>query len=183
MDESKTFPSVRDVVPGLERLFSFQYDDEYEHEYKKKLSLWNDKFYLLKLAKENHILLTEIDSFITDIFCDRELLRQNLDQLTINDCLYDGFQCLENYSMNIEKLEASKMKIYNPLRRQLSRLRLYALRYDNKKYIITGGAVKFTLKMKDHKDTLFELSRLSSCRKYLIDNNLDEDLIEDNLYD
>ena len=47
-------------------------------------------------------------------------------------------------------------------------LRLYAIRLESGRYIITGGAIKLTATMQEREHTLEELNNLNRVRDYLI---------------
>ena len=47
-------------------------------------------------------------------------------------------------------------------------LRLYAIRLESGRFIITGGAIKLTATMQEREHTLEELNKLNKVRDYLI---------------
>ncbi len=47
-------------------------------------------------------------------------------------------------------------------------LRLFAIRLESGRYILTGGAIKLTAKMQAREHTLAELARLNQVRDFLI---------------
>ena len=49
---------------------------------------------------------------------------------------------------------------------------MYAIRIDNNCFVITGGAIKMSQKMQDHKDTQEELKKLNKAKDYLADNDV-----------
>ena len=180
---NEELPEIKDVGIINSRLYSFRYDNLFTSEFEKKLHEWKDRFHLLKKAKENNIFKSEIDSFITEIFFDREILRKSLCDFTENNSLCEAFRPLKNFTQTLASLESSKMRIVVKEEKRLSRLRLYALRCDGLKYIITGGAIKFTLRMEDHIDTLFELERFEFCKNFLSSNENGINFMEEILYD
>ena len=48
------------------------------------------------------------------------------------------------------------------------KVRLYAIRLESGRYIITGGAIKLTATMQEREHTLEELNKLNRVRDYLI---------------
>jgi hypothetical protein len=63
-------------------------------------------------------------------------------------------------------------------------IRLYAIKIESNYYIITGGAIKQSMKMKAHPDTNDELKKLDSCRSYFIEHGvIDADSFNDFLYE
>lgn len=166
-----------------EKLYSFKYDTFYKSVYEKKLYEWQDFDHIYEKAIENDIDITLIDKFFDEIFYDREFFKNEIERCIENDSLFDIFKSLNNYSTQIISYEQSKAKIYIKNHKRLSRLRLYSLRVNNKCFVITGGAIKFTQRMEDHPDTLEELNKLKNGREYLIDNKFNEDDIIDNLFE
>lgn len=59
-------------------------------------------------------------------------------------------------------------KVKGRYRTHVSWLRLYAIRLESGRYIITGGAIKLTATMREREHTLTELTRLNKVRDYLI---------------
>ena len=58
-------------------------------------------------------------------------------------------------------------------------LRIYAIKIESNCYIITGGAIKLTRTMQEHRDTLIELQKLNKLKNFLIHQGiLDKDSIE-----
>lgn len=166
-----------------ERLFSFKYDDLYNCVYERKLYEWQDFEYIYNKALENDIDVTLIDQFFDEIFFDREFFKNEIEKCVEQNTLFEVFKSLNNYSSRITSYEESKAKIYVQDQKRLSRLRLYSLRVNNTCFVITGGAIKFTLKMEDHPDTLEELNKLKIGRQFLIDIDFNEDDITDNLFE
>lgn len=61
-------------------------------------------------------------------------------------------------------------------------LRIYAIKLEPGKYIITGGAIKLTATMQEREHTLRELQNMEKVRQFLIANNvIDEDAFQDYL--
>lgn len=166
-----------------EKLYSFKYDNYYNSVYERKLDEWQDFEYIYSKAYENNIDEKLIDQFFNEIFFDREFLKNKIDVCSNNNTLFDIFKNLNDYSTQIEPFEKSKAKIYIQYQKRLSRLRLYSLRVNNSCFVITGGAIKFSLRMEDHPDTLEELNRLKSCRQFLLDEDFNEDDIIENLFE
>jgi len=55
-------------------------------------------------------------------------------------------------------------------------LRIYALKFGEDKYIITGGAIKLTDNMVEREHTREELRKLEACKRFIIDEGIvDED--------
>lgn len=55
-------------------------------------------------------------------------------------------------------------------------LRIYAIKLEQGVYIITGGAIKLTLRMDEREHTRRELEKMEKVRQYLLEENIvDED--------
>ena len=162
-----------------QQLYSFKYEHNTISEYDKKFEEWGDFDYIYTKAVENDL---DFDTFFNEIFFDREYMRGKILEAIEDNSLIDLFTNLHNRSTSIEKFEESKLKLKVIDRNyKLSRLRLYALRIKTNCFIVTGGAIKFTQEMSSHPDTKFELARLKECRKYLVDQEYEEDSILENI--
>jgi hypothetical protein len=47
---------------------------------------------------------------------------------------------------------------------------MYAIKIDDDCFLVTGGAIKMSLYMKDHRDTKEELRKLEKAKAFLKDN-------------
>ena len=56
--------------------------------------------------------------------------------------------------------------------RHQSWLRIYAIKIEPGVYLVTGGAIKLTVKMEERSHTLEELAKLERVRNYLLDNGV-----------
>lgn len=66
--------------------------------------------------------------------------------------------------------------------KHISWLRLYAIKLDDGKFVITGGAIKLTHRMEERAHTIAELLRLDQVRNFLIAEGVyDADSFEDYL--
>ena len=55
-------------------------------------------------------------------------------------------------------------------------LRIYAIKFEQGVYVITGGVIKLTLKIEEREHTRIELKKLEMVRQYLLAENIvDED--------
>lgn len=98
------------------------------------------------------MISNELECLIMDLDPD-----VNLDEL---------FRPLENTRLSEVLLGREKVK--GRYRTHVSWLRLYAIRLESGRYIITGGAIKLTATMREREHTLTELTRLNKVRDYLI---------------
>jgi hypothetical protein len=60
----------------------------------------------------------------------------------------------------------------NKSKARQSWLRIYALRIEERAYIITGGSIKLTAIMSEREHTKRELLKLERCRNFLIDQGI-----------
>lgn len=151
------------------KLFAFQYEDQYENELSRLLKLWTDTEYIYR--------------FITDNIADFPAT-ENIDELTvelmadadeINDVLYglahDDSDHLESFFRPLNNQEYQWVE----LSRQKGRrnfLRIYGLKIDQNCFVITGGAIKLTKLMQDREHTNSELKKLNAGRDYLRANGV-----------
>ena len=85
----------------------------------------------------------------------------NLDEL---------FRPLENTRLSEVLLGREKAK--GQYHTHASWLRLYAIRLESGRYIITGGAIKLTATMQEREHTLEELHKLNKVRDYLLSQGI-----------
>lgn len=69
------------------------------------------------------------------------------------------FHPLDDNTLNFKELSKAKSK--------RNWLRFYAIKIEDNKFLITGGAIKLTHKMKDHQTTRDELTKLEKNKKRL----------------
>lgn len=55
-------------------------------------------------------------------------------------------------------------------------LRIYALKFGEDKYVITGGAIKLTDNMSEREHTREELRKLEACKRFIIDEGIVDDV-------
>jgi hypothetical protein len=150
-----------------DKLFSFQYENEEENEYDRLIELWSDTLYLYEFLKENKQDLPKgysIESLINQIV-------ENSNR--IDDVLLNGVEN-NNFELFFKSLnnQEYKTKILSKQKGRKSYLRIYALKIDTNCYVITGGAIKFTLLMEERLHTKNELAKIEKCRNYLKENGV-----------
>ena len=59
--------------------------------------------------------------------------------------------------------------------RHTSWLRIYAIKLSEGVYVITGGAIKLTLKMEEREHTKLELAKMERVRSFLLNENIIDD--------
>ena len=134
---------------------------------------WTSVSFLRRFAKDNKIL--DVYAFIQKIT--KEVA--SIDNLFIRYVQQKGnidnyFRPLSNSEYLDKVLSLQKGKINTQM------LRIYAIKIESNCYIITGGAIKLTRTMQEHRDTLIELQKLNKLKNFLINEGiLDKDSIEE----
>ncbi|RPD96167.1 hypothetical protein EGM88_10785 [Aureibaculum marinum] len=142
---------------------SEEYDD---CEYDRLLNLWTDVSYLYQYAKDNGV--KNIDKFVKARLKDAETIEDFLDELIEDDIPLDKyFHQLDNNETGFKLLSLRKGKTS-----MKDSLRLYAIKIDDDCFLITGGAIKMSLKNKDHKDTREEMKKIAKVKSFLQDNGV-----------
>ena len=141
--------------------------DEYDiNEYDRLLDLWTDVSYLHQYAKDNGI--KDIDKFVKARLKDAEIIEDFLDELIEDNIPLDKyFHQLDNNETGYTLLSLRKGKTSNK-----DGLRLYAVKIDDDCFLITGGAIKMSLKNKDHKDTRVEMKKIAKVKSFLQENGV-----------
>lgn len=155
-----------------ENLFAFHYENEAENEYERLMNLWTDVEFLYSFAKNNQI--PDIIFFVENILKDAEEIQDILEKISTNDeplgYYFEPLKLSENY--RILSLQKGK--------RPGRRLWLYAIKIDTNCFVITGGAIKMSQKMKEHSHTATELEKLEWARNFLIEKGV---VNEDSFYE
>lgn len=169
-------------------LYSIQYDSQEEDEYTRLLyTEWNDVEKLLAFMQENKNVLEENSTWnsIKDpylatkqVIQEAEELKQRFQELKENTqiCKQPDFDNHFKYLNGKYKYlyELIPMKSYGCGRPSL--LRIYAIKLDTNKYLITGGGIKLcdTIQespgIKDH-----VLQNIDRVRSFLRENDIDEE--------
>ena len=89
------------------------------------------------------------------------------------------FHPLENYRTVDMLLGKEKARLERKVRHS-SWLRIYAIKLSEGIYVITGGAIKLTLKMEEREHTRLELVKMEKVRSFLLNENIidDESFVE-----
>ena len=147
-------------------LYAFKHPGEAEDEFSRLFSCWTDPEWLRAYFIENNNLLS-YEQLTISVAVERtmELADKLYDLLEENRHHLDAcFQHLKNTTISTKPLAKQKAK--------KKWLRLYAVKIDAKHYIITGGAIKQSLEMKDHELTNRELTKLEQCVAWLQENGV-----------
>ena len=137
---------------------------------------WNDIEYLRTFFKENQKYLVNgfwgnisVNEAVQITLEDAENLEDVLKrtaQLGKNDVsktLQTIFKALNDEEVSIPDLQKSKLKG----NAKKSWLRIYAIRIGPNTFVVSGGGIKLTHKMKESEHLLIELQKLEATREYL----------------
>jgi hypothetical protein len=156
------------IIP--EKLAAFVYkQDKGIDVLHKIISKWRDVEYLYDFYEENKETIEVIPTTSYDYsFSDfSEDIMRDLEQLE------DFIQLLSEENVEIDKYfiplskDEEERKILSLRKRRCKWLRIYAIQIDENLYVITGGAIKITKTMQQHKDTNNELAQLNYSRDWL----------------
>lgn len=159
-------------ILGDSRLWSVVYPDEDVDILTKTFRDWMDLDYLEVFFSENlndlssYFNITDIDTAIYDTLDDANHLRCLILDISPDTNLDNLFRHLENSRISEMILRREKAK--GGWKGHDSWLRLYALKVDEKSYLITGGAIKLTRTMEEREHTLRELTRMEQVRNFLL---------------
>jgi len=177
-----SYPKTYDTVWN-EEISSFFEDEEIGNvdEFERNFELWSNPMYLYDYFERNQVYLRvkfwrafsiEDAARITKqkAFEFQKLLTEN------NTNIETLFQPLDNRIIHFTELIKGKSKY--------DCLRLYAIKIDSNRFLITGGAIKLTFKMEDHESTRDELKKLEKTKNYLVELGvIDGDSFDDALYE
>ena len=134
---------------------------------------WRDKWDDLTA----YFKVTDINQAIEDTIEDSDQLQCLMLDLQPNSDLEALFHPLENFRTSEMLLGKEKARLKRTVR-HTSWLRIYAIKLSQVVYVITGGAIKLTLKMEERDHTKLELTKLDQVRRFL----LSEDIIDDDSF-
>ena len=155
------------------RLWAVKYDDDENNIFDTVFAQWTDVQWLREFFNRSisdlsdYFHITDVDQAIFDTLEDADRMQCLILDLNPGINLDSVFRPLENYRASEVTLGREKAKgqgVNHP-----SWLRLYAIRLQSGRYIITGGAIKLTRTMLEREHTLRELSRMNTVRDFLIE--------------
>ena len=159
-----------------ECLWAVVYEGENQNAFDTVFDKWFDAKWLRDFFDNNikdlntFFKISDIDQAIFDTLADAEALQGViLDMKNPPDAF---FRPLE--PSRISEMTLGKEKAKGLIRSHPSWLRLYAVRLQSNRYLITGGAIKLTATMQEREHTLEELRKLNKVR----DNLLKEGIID-----
>lgn len=153
-------------------LYAVRYDGDSDNILETLFDQWSDVIWLRMFFREHssdlrrYFAIDNINEAIQDTLDDNEILQRTILSLNV-DNLNAVFRPLDNMSTGMDILNKEKTRPKSSSR-HVSWLRLYAIKLDDGKFLITGGAIKLTHRMEDRKHTAEELQRLDQVRNILM---------------
>jgi len=178
------YPEEYEIVWNVEMYDYFEEDEIGKiDEFQRLFTLWSNPHYLYEFFKDNAYYLN------TEYWLRNKNQFTNLPNITKNKA--------HKFEEKIEKQISNLDTLFQPLddnitvppnvsntKSKYGWLRVYAIKIDDNKYLVTGGAIKLTNEMKDHPITKTELKKLEIVRNFLIERCIiDSDSYEDYLYE
>ena len=142
--------------------------------------LWNNPLYLSNFFNDNYKDLryfgnVSVESAIQKTIETAAKFEQRLNKASKKN-IGKHFMPLNVYDTKLINLSGSKTKC--------SWLRLYAIKIDSNRFLITGGAIKLTEKMLERSHTNDELTKLSKVRDFLKESGVyDSDSFNDLIFE
>jgi hypothetical protein len=174
----KTYTTVWD-----EEICSYFEEEEIGEidEFERCFELWSNPLYLYNYFDKNERFLN--NSFWKNISIEdaAKITKQKALEFEVlltenNSDIESLFRPLDNRQIKFAELIKGKSK-YNCLR-------LYAIKIDSNRFLITGGAIKLTNKMEEHASTRNELKKLEKIKNYLVALGvIDGDSFDEILYE
>lgn len=164
------------IIPGKLAAFIYKQDNGIDILH-KVLSEWQDVEYVFNFYEENQKTIEDgpitpygysFEDFSEEIMFDLEQLEDFIKSLKDDDVE------LDNSFAPLSKDE-EEIKVLPLRKRRCKWLRIYAIRVDENLYVITGGAIKITKTMQEHKDTKNELAQLNYSRDWLKYHGIETD--------
>jgi hypothetical protein len=174
-----------DKITENGKLWAVRYDREADNALFNLFDKWSDVVWLRSFFKENwsdltaYFKVTNINQAIEDTIEASDRLQCLILDLSPDTDIETLFHPLENFRTSEMLLGKEKAK---PIRkeRHSSWLRIYAIRLSEGVYVITGGAIKLTLKMEEREHTQLELVKMEKVRRFLLEKDvIDDDSFED----
>lgn len=162
------------------RLWAVRYEGENDNALYKLFDQWNDISWLREFFKANlqdlasYFRITDVNQAILTTIEDSDKLQGIIMDISPDANLDEIFLPLENFRTHDMLLGKGKAKL-NKSNNRTSWLRIYAIKLTTGVYIITGGAIKLTLKMDEREHTIEELKKLERVRTFLLNENIIDD--------
>ena len=172
-----------DKITDDGRLWAVRYNGESDNALYTLFDKWGDVVQLRQFFRDNwddliaYFKVTDINQAIEDTIEDSDQLQCLMLDLNPDSDLELLFHPLENFRISEMVLGKEKARLKRTIRHS-SWLRIYAIKLSQGVYVITGGAIKLTLKMEERNHTKVELAKLENVRRFL----LNEDIIDDDSF-
>lgn len=166
-----------DSITENGKLWAVRYDGESDNALYNLFEQWYDIVWLRNFFKNNwddlisYFKIKNINQAIEDTIEDRDRLQGIIMDLSHDTNLNEIFYPLENFRTTDMLLGKEKAKLKR-LRQHASWLRIYAIKLSEGVYVITGGAIKLTLKMEDRPHTQLELNKMEKVRNFLLNESI-----------
>lgn len=166
------------IIEGTNSLLSIYNEEKEISEFEHLFDEWTnaETTYTFFKTHQNDLQNYTIDEAVNRTFDDACALEDKFYDVAENrnEQLQTLFKPLSNSHYRLSKFQRSKA--YGIFR--TSWLRVYAVRIESDKYIVTGGAIKLTQTMQERPHTQEQLDRLTQMRDYLKENGFDDRDIE-----
>ena len=172
-----------DKITDAGRLWAVRYNGESDNALYTLFDKWGDVVQLRQFFRDNwddliaYFKVTDINQAIEDTIEDSDQLQCLMLDLNPDSDLELLFHPLENFRISEMVLGKEKARLKRTIRHS-SWLRIYAIKLSQGVYVITGRAIKLTLKMEERNHTKVELAKLENVRRFL----LNEDIIDDDSF-
>ena len=159
------------------KLWAVRYEGKNDNALYTLFDQWNDVMWLRSFFKKNwqdlesYFKITDINQAIEDTIEDSDRLQGIIMDISPEANLDEIFHPLENFRTSEMLLGKEKAKLKRVVRHS-SWLRIYAIKLSEGIYVITGGAIKLTLKMNEREHTQKELTKLEKVRSFLLSENI-----------
>ena len=163
-----------EALTADEALWAVVYDGEEQNAFDLTFDKWFDAKWLRDFFEEHlndlksFFKITDIDRAIFDTLSEANSLQCLI--LDMRTSLEDLFRPLEPY--RTAEMTLGREKAKGRSRTHASWLRLYAVKLQPNRYIITGGAIKLTATMQEREHTLEELKKLNKVRDHLLSDGV-----------
>lgn len=122
----------------------------------------------------SYFKITDINQAIEDTIEDSDRLQGIIMDISPDANLDELFHPLENFRTSDILLGKEKAKLKR-MERHASWLRIYAIKLSDGIYVITGGAIKLSLKMEEREHTKQELLKMEKVRSFLLNESIIDD--------
>lgn len=175
---------VRIIAEPKPTLYAIRFSTDKSNELDRNFELWNDPEYLRSFFKEHSSDLRRYGRYHKRHYSINDAVRKTLDDaIRLENELLDiaepdaegEYDVLQAYFKQLNDMETGLyplQKSKGKLLKYKSWLRLYAIRIDTDLYVVTGGVIKLTKKMKEREHTQVELDKMKRAVNYLRRKNL-----------